>query len=295
MGEQEQNLVEQFVYEFDRETYQNNGESLLYRNRIDGNQNFEFSRFKGGDIKYMPVIAEGFTAFLSQRFDCTLGKLKLEVIPKYGKLEAFDLYLKQQIQPMIKKLTDLPGKIDEHKALQRALHDHLEMEKDFLKKSSEFYDRSIGNPEKNLKEEIKKYVEDYFDWVSEQIEKQKESSLKKKDTISEEFLERIAADLVTDKVIFTEDKDFFIGIFLGDSFGRKVKWNGDVRGAKKGLFALIFHLTGRKVKASEVKEYFEPYWQNKPYKISDGQYGDAYKEYDALLFVQFTNRWFPNK
>jgi hypothetical protein len=293
MGEQEQNLVEQFVYEFDRETYQNNGKSLLYRNRIDGNQNFEFSRFNGGDIKYMPVIAEGFTAFLSQRFDCRLGTLKLEVIPKYGKLEAFDLYLKQQIQPIIKKLTDLPGKIDEHKALQKALHDHLEMEKDFFKKSSKFYDRSIGNQEKNLKEEIKKYVEDYFDWVSEQIEKRKESSLKKKDTISEEFIERIAADLVTDKIIFMEDKEFFKGIFLGQPFVRKVRWNGDVKYAKKGIFALIYHLTGKKVMASEVKEYFDPYSKDNSYKINGGQYGQAYKEGDAYLFVPFTDRWFP--
>jgi hypothetical protein len=241
----------------------------------------------------MPVIAEGFTAFLSQRFDCRLGTLKLEVIPKYGKLEAFDLYLKQQIQPIIKKLTDLPGKIDEHKALQKALHDHLEMEKDFFKKSSKFYDRSIGNQEKNLKEEIKKYVEDYFDWVSEQIEKRKESSLKKKDTISEEFIERIAADLVTDKIIFMEDKEFFKGIFLGQPFVRKVRWNGDVKYAKKGIFALIYHLTGKKVMASEVKEYFDPYSKDNSYKINGGQYGQAYKEGDAYLFVPFTDRWFP--
>ena len=292
--EGDETAANQYTYWLDMNSFKKEGVYHLYRNEIKVGK-YVHSDYLTGSPEDMPLIAKGFTAILGQKFDFKSDKVYIEVINIHGKGKVFNDYFHEQVNPIIKKYNDLPELLNENEIFIKAVEEHLSNERLFLNESSNFYNENLLKNEDRLKSTIKAYVINYLEWVGKKISSEKpKSDLKMKASISDDTLNTITEDLVNLKIIFSDEHYLFKSIFKGFSVDRKVRWNGDVRNAKFGLFALIYHLTGRKVKASELKNYFEPISMNNSYKITDGQYGKMYKDVDeGLLFTTFTDKWFP--
>jgi hypothetical protein len=261
MDEEIHVAVNQFTYCFDNDLYHKDGKAILYRNRIDEKGKFEFSRFKGGDDEYRPVIAEGITAYLAKSTSCKDDLVIVKEIQESDILTVFNRYFNEQVSRIYKSRLSEWFNLDEKVIIQNTIKESSERK--FYVKSERYFSESLTDCEKRKKKTIEAYVDNYLQWVSNKII-QEDSVLRMKDEFTKKDLVRIFDFLLEKKIVVSEDRDKFVQLFQGYEVDQ-VFWDGEgYHGAKSTLFALVLILTGKWLTGSNIKKYFKSLNPNKP-------------------------------
>lgn len=281
MDEEIHMAVNQFTYDFDEDLYHKDGKAILYRNRIDKKGKFEFSRFKGGDYKFMPVIAKGFTAYLAKSTSYKDDLIIVKEIQESDKITVFNRYFDEQVIRIYKSHLNEPFNLDEKVVMQNAIKEHERNERRFYEKSEKYFSESLTDREKRKKKTIKAYADNYLEWVSNKII-QEDSVLRMKDVFTKKDLDRIFDFLLEKKIVISKDRYKFVQLFQGYKVDQ-VLWDGKVYGAQNTLFALVFILTGKWLTGSNMKKYFKSANPNKPIR-------DNWRGSEATIM---TDKMFP--